>query len=73
MREEGKDVKMGFGILMLLCCELSKVIPGAYFTIHGVNGNVSLSYYDASVRQTYWSGERHETFFGPRHKKPVTK
>ena len=53
LREEGKDVKMGFGILILLCCELSKVIPGAYFTIHGVNGNVSLGYYDASVRQTY--------------------
>ena len=54
---------MGFGILILLCCELSEVMPGAYFTNHGVNGNVSLSYYDASVRQTYWSWERHETFF----------
>ena len=53
LQEEGKDVKMGFGILMLLCCELSEVMPGAYFTNHGVNGNVSLSYYDASVRQTY--------------------
>ena len=56
MREEGKDVKMGFGILMLLCCELSKVIPGAYFTIHGVNGNVSLGFWwhRHRCRQSEW-------------------
>ena len=54
---------MGFGILMLLCCELSKVIPGAYFTIHGVIGNVPLNYNNGSINETYWNGERHETFF----------
>ena len=54
---------MGFGILILLCCELSEVMPGACFTNHGVNGNVSLIIYDASVRQTDWVRERHETFF----------
>ena len=48
--EEEKDVKMGFGILILLCCELSEVMPGAYSQFKLLM-EMFLNYIE---RQRYW-------------------
>ena len=63
LREEGKDVKMGFWHTYVTSLRTQWSNAGCIFTNHGVNGNVSLSIYDASVRQTDWVTEGHETFF----------